>query len=112
MLILESVCFGGTEENSWILTRNNRVVRVNAFCKLDKEFIFSGKEMKHCSDFFRTPIDSSKLNIYCVNASTVHSNDLMSFETTFELSDIKCKLVRVSCNDYTVFTPLLHTLCP
>lgn len=112
MLILEDVCFGGREENCWMLTKNNRVVRVNAFCKLNEEVIFSGTEMKNCSDFFKTPIDSSKLNIYCVNISTVHSNDLMSSETTFELSDIKCKLVRVSYSDHIVFIPLLHTLNP
>lgn len=112
MLILEDVCFGGKEENCWILTKNNRVVRVNAFCKLEEKIIFSGKEMKHCSDFFRTPIDSSKLNIYSINISTVNSNDLMSSETTFELLDIKCKMVKVSCNYDIVFIPLLHTLNP
>nr|CAI5848798.1 unnamed protein product [Callosobruchus analis] len=99
-----SYCLGGSDANSWFLTKQNDIVYFEAAAKLSTGYLISGKKLSSVVPFFQTPINSSILNIY------IASSEFKSKET-FKISDIKCKLVHVVYKNQIVFTPLLHTLC-
>lgn len=63
-----------------------------------------GRSVKLLRDFFELPFKSSHINIF-----TGNSNELNE-EETFELNEIKCKLVAIKYGDENVFIPLIHTL--
>nr|CAI5854864.1 unnamed protein product [Callosobruchus analis] len=103
-IVFEGYCLGGSDVNSWFLTKQNDIVYFEAAAKLSTGYLISGKKLSSVVPFFQTPINSSILNIY------IASSEFKSKET-FKISDIKCKLVHVVYKNQIVFTPLLHTLC-
>nr|CAI5841914.1 unnamed protein product [Callosobruchus analis] len=97
-------CLGGSDANSWFLTKQNDIVYFEAAAKLSTGYLISGKKLSSVVPLFQTPINPSILKIY------IASSEFKSKEM-FKISDIKCKLVHVVYKNQIVFTPLLHTLC-
>lgn len=89
--------------DSWFLDKSNRIIMFSYATEVEKKVILHGFEVIQKDDFFKTPFDSSKINIY---VSSCHQ---MS-ETTCDTTDIKCKLIRLPFENEFVFQPLLHTL--
>lgn len=99
-------CLGTDAANKWFLTRKNEIVCVENILSIGDKISLYCHTVTNQKDFFETPIKSSALNIYVVDFFAYEINDYK----LFNVSDIKCKLVRVEYGDTEdVFIPMLHT---
>lgn len=93
--------------NKWFLTNDNEIVGLKNIISAGKKCTLFGNVRATKQDFFEMPIKSSTLHIY----SSCYFGDESNLDgKVFDISDIKCKLVRIEYKNYTdVFIPLLHT---
>lgn len=93
--------------NCWILTNQNGIACVNNIIQGSNNHIqLCCIESQEKQNFFRIPIESKHFNIY----STYRDAHLKQIEMKLiDLSDVKCKLVRLAYHETFVFIPLLHT---
>lgn len=99
-------CLGTDAANKWFLTRKNEIVCVENILSIGDKISLYCHTVTNQKDFFETPIKSSALNIYVVDFFAYDINEYK----LFNVSDIKCKLVRVEYGDTgDVFIPMLHT---
>lgn len=101
----EHFMLSSNNENKWFLTNDNEIVALKyVICaSSDHKLYIYGVSLTNAYDFFKDPITSSTLNIYCSDCST-------NIPQLYRLNDIKCKLVSIFYKNLTVFFPLLHTL--
>lgn len=91
--------------NSWFLTKNDEIVRMQYAFSMNNDIIICGNSLKYKESFFKkTPVSSQRLHIYKSDGDT---NDASSYR----LDTIKAKMMYfpVSQTDF-VFMPLLHTM--
>lgn len=96
--------------NKWFLSRNNDIVCLKNVLSVRNKVSLLGSTItqSNIADFFEKPIKSSALNIYATDYFADESGD----DQLFNISDIKCKFVRIVYDDKTdVFIPLLHSSC-
>lgn len=90
--------------NQWFLTKSNQIVMFESVTQCNESLTISGFPLQHITDFFKTPIKSSHLNIF-------HSTCAKHHLSKFDISTIKCKMVPIPLNvTEIVFIPLLHTI--
>lgn len=89
--------------DKFFLDKYNRIIKLSHAVKIDGKIVLHGWEIENKRDFFATPFDSSKINIYVSDGKETH-------EITCHIEDLKCKLVCLSFKNEYVFQPLLHTL--
>lgn len=91
--------------NKWFLTGKDEIVGLKCVISEQKKIMLLGSVLTKHTDFFERPVRSRTLNIY---ASEYFSED--SYQL-FDITDVKCKLVRIEYNDnIDVYMPLLHTI--
>lgn len=103
--IMDGLYLSDEMHNRWILTKNNEIVGMQGVKMIDDKLQISGCALKSLKNYFEAPIYSSYLNIYLSNCEAKCPPSI------YYISDIKCKLVRLSCaNNESLFIPLVHTL--
>lgn len=110
---LESFCLSSNSSNSWFLTKENEIaclVNIMSRTARNNDIELCCVATNEMSNFFTIPIESKHLNIYCTNKDA-HLNLLAtpSAMKLLNLTDVKCKLVRLKNEELHVFLPLLHT---
>lgn len=90
--------------NSWFMTKSNDIVRMEYGQQKGADFIIFGKKIISKEPFFRDPIDSTKLDIFSSDC------DLDNKTQMYNISQIKAKMLALTIDEKTTFTPLLHTL--
>lgn len=93
------------DNNKWIHTTKGEVVSVTSIIQSAQGQIYLyGFPLVDLKDFFKSPVLSSKLNIY-------ESDCIRGRPGFYQLSDIHCKMVKVDFGRKTsVFIPLVHTV--
>lgn len=107
---LDEFCLSTDPVNCWFLSNNNEIARVT-------NIMYRGQDdVKLCcistdkkDNYFKIPFQSSFLGIYSTERDAFATN---SSTRLFNISDIKCKLVRLKDRGTNVFVPLLHTNQP
>lgn len=90
------------KKNKWFLTKDNDVVEFQYAIPADGCIFVYGETLKKLNNFFDRPFNSSRINIFC---SSAKKNSISSFQ----LSDIKCKLFSLPYKQQFVFIPIIHT---
>lgn len=88
----------------FFLTFSLEIIQMSHVVSTENGISIFGTEILNRDNFFTYPISSTKLNIF---KSDSISPGLLS---SFNLNDIKAKMVRLTSGDDFVFMPLLHTL--
>lgn len=92
--------------NCWFLTKNDAIVCLtNIIRNSNNEIRLCCVEAKEKRNFFKIPIESRHLNIYCAYIGGGNFTEMK----LLDLFDVKCKLVQLNYHDLNVFVPLLHT---
>lgn len=106
---LSEFCLSTDAENCWFLTESEDIACLNnVIMESESKIMLCAISTKKKDNFFNVPIESKHLNIYCTKPS---DHDALLFKSTlFNVSDIVCKLVRLTYKDTNVFIPLLHTI--
>lgn len=102
---LESFIISTNNQNKWFLMNNNDIFEVISMVDGDKHISLIGNVIQNLADVFDVPIKSSLLNIFMTNC-----NSIRRLQVTFNITDIKCKLVTAECGSNIYFVPLIHTL--
>lgn len=89
--------------NSWLLTFSLQIIQMEYVIPTGIDTIFHGRAILNRDDFFSHPVSSRYLNTF---KSDGDLGPLMSFK----LTDIKAKMIRLTCGEIYVFMPLLHTI--
>lgn len=92
-----------SEKNRWILTKSNNILKFSHMKKVNNNFLIYASEIVDKEDFYKYPIDSSKLNIY-------QTNTTVSEVKCWNYSDLKAKLFCFKNENALVFFPLIHSL--
>lgn len=93
--------------NRWFLTQKNEIVCLKNILSVQNNVSLFGSPMIKTTAFFEKPIKSSALHIYAADFFADENN---TDNQSFDITDIKCKLVRIQYDDnIDVFIPLLHT---
>lgn len=93
----------GNRKDEWMLTHENNIVAFSSVVKLERGYFIRGRCLKQIEDFFKSPFNSSFLNIFM-------SDGVKNDPAYFSLASIKAKLFCMPYKDNFVFVPLLHTL--
>lgn len=93
------------QKDKWILSKNSEIISLQIIIRnTNNEVYFYGYPLIDLRDYFATPVESSKLNIF-------ESNCIKGTPKYYKLTSIHSKLVRIQYNDHTfVFIPLVHTI--
>lgn len=94
--------FNGND--SWFLTKSGEIVKMLFVRKIGFDFIIHGLKIKSKDSFFKSPIDSIKLDIYA------SSGEVECNLHTYNINSIKAKMMSIEITKQTVFIPLLHSL--
>ena len=109
-IYFESFMLSLEEQNKWILSNENHVIEVQSIFVKNKEgdqhISIHGYRIKNICDVFDEPLKSSYLNIFKCG----DYNDHNKIKVVCEVSNVKCKLVRIEHKLELIFIPLLHTL--
>lgn len=100
---LRDFCISMRAGDQWFMDKKDRIIMFQYASKIDNETILYGTEIIQKEDFFKTPINSSKINIYFSNANEKR-------EVFCRATNIKCKMFCLPYQSGFVFQPLLHTL--
>lgn len=107
---LDEYCLSTDPENCWFLSKKNEIARViNIMIRSQHDVKLCCVWTEERCNFFDIPIESSFLDIYTTHRDAFAMN---SSTRLFNISEIKCKLVRVKDRNMNVFVPLLHTYQP
>lgn len=115
-IYLKDFMLGRDDKNSWFLTKNNDIVKLQNVSLQEGNILITGKQLENQQDFFTLPFKSSKLNIfsadYSKNQSMASEEPQHEFllQKQYNLTEIKCKLFCLTYRNKSVFLPLLHTL--
>lgn len=89
--------------DQWFLSKSNSLIMFKYAEKSGEKTLLYGDEIIDKIDFFTSPFDSSKINIYV-------SGIKRFVRTVCDWREVKCKMVCLSFETEYVFQPLLHTL--
>lgn len=89
--------------NSWFLSIDNNIVMMKYALKNEEIILIYGVAIKNKETFFNYPVSSDRLHIFKTDSNT---NSIQSYE----LKDVKSKLICLSFDAEFVFMPLLPTL--
>ncbi|XP_045767783.1 uncharacterized protein LOC123869091 [Maniola jurtina] len=105
MIRLDSFILSTDNQNKWFLTNNNDVFEIISMVNYDTCISFIGNIIQNVSEVFEKPIKSSFLNIFMTNCTSIRR-----LKTSFNIADIKCKLVVIEYGSNNYYVPLIHTL--
>ncbi|CAH1099203.1 unnamed protein product [Psylliodes chrysocephalus] len=92
-------------KDAWFLTKTNDIVKMVTALPENDKIKIQGHSIKKKEDFFKIPICSSYLHIFCADAFN------LQMLTFYNPDDIFCKLVTIHYKDnISVFIPLHHTI--
>lgn len=104
MVQFEKYCLSSRKfGDKWFLAKNGSIVEFNHAAENDDGLLLHGNEIKTGGNFFTQPFSSSNISIFVSNLEKIT-------ETIHKPNDIRCKMICLSCEDYFVLQPLLHTL--
>lgn len=89
--------------DKWFITKTGDVVEMQYAVKRAHKYFIFGAALANKTDFFTLPFSSSLVDIYLSTGERKES-------TFFEIGEIKCKMVCLSCSENYVFIPILHSL--
>ncbi|GAB0100954.1 uncharacterized protein DMENIID0001_170700 [Sergentomyia squamirostris] len=93
------------KKNKWFMTRNKEIVEFDHAVMKETGLLLFGSSIKRKRDFFETPFNSSRLNIF---ETTDLSQNTAKY---YNIEDVECKLFCIPSQSSTfVFSPLLHTM--
>lgn len=102
----DEYCVSTDSADCWLLSKQSEIACVtNIIFRHDNSVKLCCFSTQQKENFFTIPIESKFLDIYCTNRDA-HVKSEMKL---INLSDIKCKLVRLQYREKNVFVPLLHT---
>lgn len=103
LVINESFKLSNDVKNQWFLTKSDSIVSMinGRYCR--GQIFILGAPVITLTDFFKLPIKSSFLHVYC-------SDKKLGNVKLFALKDIKCKLYCIQYHTSFIFIPILHTL--
>lgn len=105
---LGDYCLQTDPTNCWFLTKQNEIARLsNIISRGENDVKLCCISTQKKDNFFIIPIESRYLDIYCCHAEA-HTFGAAPTKL-FDVSEIKCKLVRLKYHKTNVFLPLLHT---
>lgn len=102
--ILAGVFLSQKDKDSWFMTSSKEIVKLEYIRKHEMNFLLYGRKIIEKGFFFKTPIDSTKIDIYKSNGNLERKLN------TFKIESIRAKMICLSCEESVVFIPLLHTL--
>lgn len=105
MIRLDSFILSTDNQNKWFLTNNNDVFEIISMVNYDTCISFIGNIIQNVTEVFEKPIKSSFLNIFMTNCTSIRR-----LETSFNITDIKCKLVVIEYGSNIYYVPLIHAL--
>lgn len=89
--------------DSWFLTTNNNIVKMKYALKNCEQILIHGTPIEKKEIFFNYPVSSDRLHIFKSNGKT----DILK---SYELKEIRSKLISLADGSDFIFMPLLHTL--
>lgn len=97
-------CLSGRKSSdNWFLNKDRAVMEMTKIVDSPLGLHIYGKVIRNKSPFFKTPFDSTQLDIYI-------SDGELNDETFCNSNEIICKLICFHYGRYSVFMPLLHTI--
>lgn len=104
----KNVCYGTDSANCWLLTNDKKIFMLkNIIFEKNKRHKLCCVEIKEKHNFFTIPLESKRLNIYCVEHFEEYKQTQINI---IEIHAIKCKMVCLKYHNQLVFIPLLHSL--
>lgn len=101
-LEIQDSAFKGND--AWFLTKSSDIVKMLFVQKIGIDFIIHGLRIETKDSFFKTPIDSRKIDIY------VSPGELETDSRLYNINSIKAKMMCIEIGKQSVFIPLLHSL--
>lgn len=101
-LEIQDSAFKGND--AWFLTKSSDIVKMLFVQKIGIDFIIHGLKIKTKDSFFKTPIDSRKIDIY------TSPGELETDSRLYNINSIKAKMMCIEIGKQSVFIPLLHSL--
>lgn len=86
----------------FFLTRDKQNVEMKYSFKMGDGYFVCGEPFVSKGNFFENPVESMRYAIY-------ETNEQKGASSFFNISRIKCKLVRLSYKNKFVFMPILHS---
>lgn len=100
-IVFEDFTLDKSPKNQWFLTRNKQIIRLNFLTNDNNVPMINGFELPYKEDFYKLPLDSSKLDIYRAQNE--------EREILIPINQISKKLFSMKeSTNYTVFFPLIH----
>lgn len=102
--VMHDMTLSSSCKNRWIVAKCNTIVKIINFTEYENKPYIYGCALKNKTDFYETPISSSKL-------LTFQSDLIEVAPKLWNVDDIKCKLfcIEKSVSD-AIFLPILHTI--
>lgn len=101
----ENVFFNeGKNHDSYFLTIKTEIIKVQ-HCEEDHQTnitYFVGSEILNKSNLFTYPVNSMYLYVYKTTSETGPVK-------RYNINDLKCKLIKINCDENIVFIPLMHS---
>lgn len=101
--VAENFMLCNDNKNNWFMTYDEKIVSMENVRLINNSYIIAGFSIMDKENFFISPLQSSKLNIY-------KSDGRLNSLSQYKLSEIKCKLFSMNYHDEKVFFPILHTV--
>lgn len=93
--------------DKWFLTVDGNIIEFHFSLKHNTEYLLYGSRLENLEKNFTQPISSKKNNIFLVKNEKSMSK---SARNTYNIQNVKAKMICFRNNGDLIFIPLLHTL--
>lgn len=93
--------------DKWFLTDAGNIVEFHFSLKHNTEYLLYGMNINNVQNYFTQPFSSKNINIFSVSDEKLISKSALN---TYNIQNIKAKMICLRNNSELIFMPLLHTL--